>query len=74
MRQAHAYNLCLVPRRLSLDGNVRAKEGGSPVARNYLAKNEAPEEDATTILRQTNFLNFTGIGVNSTLLATARQQ
>ena len=59
----------LVPRRLSLGENVRAKEGGKktncetslrmpfftlpmvpcgslPIARNYLAKNEAPEEEA----------------------------
>ena len=60
------YNLgrlpCLVPRRFSLDKNLRAKEGGketvpvctlpmvprgsSPVARLYLAKDEAPEEVA----------------------------
>ena len=49
---------CLVPRHLSLDENVRAKEGEketpfpwsladrSPVTRLYLAKNEAPEEEA----------------------------
>ena len=52
---------CLVPRRLSFDENVRAKEGGketavctppmvpcgsSPVARLYPAKNDAPEEEA----------------------------
>ena len=56
---------CLVRRRLSLDENVRAKEGGketsapfpwflavhhqsfaSTINRLYLAKNEAPEEEA----------------------------
>ena len=54
---------CLVPKRLSLDENMRAKEGrketttavctlpmvpcgSSPVARHYLAKNEAAEEEA----------------------------
>ena len=49
---------CLVPKRLSLDKNVRAKEGGSVctlpmvpcgsslVVRLYLAKNEVPEEEA----------------------------
>ena len=57
---------CLVPRRLSLDENVRAKEGGkdtaalctlpmvpcrsSPVARLYLAKNEEPEKEAGSSL------------------------
>ena len=56
-----AYN-CLVPRRLSLDENVRAKEGGKETpfpwslavhhqslafrARLYHSKNEAPEEEA----------------------------
>ena len=45
---------------LSLDENVRAKEGGketlpmvlcgsSPVARLYLAKNEVPEEEAGVV-------------------------
>ena len=64
-----AYICCLVPRRLSPDENLRAKEGGKektgflptvctfpmvpcggllPVARLYLAKNEAPEEEADT--------------------------
>ena len=58
-------NSCLVPRRLSFHENVRAKEGGkettgvctlpvvpcgsSPVARLYLTKNEAPEEEAVQI-------------------------
>ena len=62
---------CLVPRRLSLDENVRAKEGGkettgetspavctlpmvprgsSPVARLYLAKNEATEEEVHKVM------------------------
>ena len=62
-------NSCLVPRRLSFDENVRAKEGGkettgvctlpvvpcgsSPVARLYLTKNEAPEEEAVQIALRT---------------------
>ena len=56
----------LVPRRLSLDEDVRAKEGGkqtavctlsmvpcgsSAVAHLYLAKNEAPEEEAAFTCR-----------------------
>ena len=65
------YSDCLVPRRLSLEENVRAKQGGkkttgetspavctlpmvpcssSPVARFYLAKNKAPEEEADTAM------------------------
>ena len=65
------YSDCLVPRLLSLDENVRAKEGGkettgetspavcslpmvprvsSPVARLYLVKNEATEEEADTVM------------------------
>ena len=62
-------NSCLVPRRLSFHENVRAKEGGkettgvctlpvvpcgsSPVARLYLTKNEAPEEEAVQIALRT---------------------
>ena len=62
-------NSCLVPRRLSFHENVRAKESGkettgvctlpvvpcgsSPVARLYLTKNEAPEEEAVQIALRT---------------------
>ena len=45
--------ICLVPRRLSLDKNVRANQGGKETAchlafraRLYQAKNGAPEEEA----------------------------
>ena len=50
--EAHKVT-CLVPRRLSFDENVRAKEGGKEFitshsfrARLCQAKNEAPEEEA----------------------------
>ena len=57
--KAKCSSRCLVPRLLSFDENVRAEEDGKetavctlamvscgslPVARLYLAKNEAPEE------------------------------
>ena len=62
---------CLVPRRLSFDENVRAKEGGKEYpshdplwfitshsfrARLCHAKNEAPEEEAASTLFSRKFV------------------